>query len=192
MGLELVLGLGFGSGFGSGFGCGCVPVDVDEELEGAHAEHLDDALLERRVRREAQVEQRREERVERLLRVRARVRARVRGRARARVRVRVRVRVRGTVRVRVSRAWLFSSTAFSCVNALKECSPWYAPMPLAPTPPKGSSPLAMCMRQSLMLRAPEVVRRRMVSQNAASREKAYSASGLPVGSPRTSSTTWLG
>ena len=52
--------------------------------------------------------------------------------------------------------------------------------------------LGLGLGLGLMLRAPEVVRRRMVSQKAASREKAYSASGLPVGSPRTSSTTWLG
>ena len=45
---------------------GGVPVDVDEELEGAHAENPDGGLLERRVRWEAQVEERREERVERL------------------------------------------------------------------------------------------------------------------------------
>ena len=45
---------------------GGVPVDVDKELEGAHAERLDGELLERRVRWEAQVEERREERVERL------------------------------------------------------------------------------------------------------------------------------
>ena len=52
--------------------------------------------------------------------------------------------------------------------------------------------LGLGLGLGLMLRAPEVVRRRMVSQKAASRAKAYSASGLPVGSPRTSSTTWLG
>ena len=41
-------------------------MDVDKELEGAHAERLDGELLERRVRWEAQVEERREECVERL------------------------------------------------------------------------------------------------------------------------------